>query len=884
MNRLIFSVALLFVSIMAVAQETPPNILLIITDQHAGSIMTQRGYPHLQTPGIDKIADQGVTFTRSYCALPVCQSSRKSILTGVMPLRINDPTSYPSLAKTLNTSGYETAYFGKWHVGSTDMDEDKAWHGFETYEDGHNDTEIRTNSINFLKQTRDKPFFLMTSFQNPHDCCELARIIAGMDDNYHDGPVEEHMDTAFCPPLPFNFAIPPNEAEGFYGRRNQEPGDEYWNSHPTTYWTEVEWRQYMYGYDRLVEKVDAHIEALVNELGSLNILENTVIIYTSDHGDGHASHNWNQKKSFYEESINIPFIVSWKGQTKAGLIDQETLVNNGLDLYPTMLKLAGLSVPASLHGVDLRPAFLQDPGGEEQVTRDYVVSEIEQKVYTGHTPGTFAGRMLVFGKLKYILFDRGVNREQLFDLETDPGELNPVTDNSEYMEQLISCRKMLKEWVVQTSDNFDVDNILSEYESNAGLDAISINDSTLATFKPSLLTYTLDLEYTDSVIIDAVPVNSGSKLTITQAEDLWGDIEARTAMINIVSEDASITRVYSIVLNVAEYLTQESIATLSEVRINAMPLEGFKPELFSYYQELYYNDSVFFEIIPTIGEATVTILEPIDIWGDSDERTAHIMVVSRDGTQSNAYHITIEITDMLYKTGFIDTGSDTPDMGWDRSYGIISENIDGPGNHGEYEGEGAFKFIRGQEDKAGYLSTRLYENVKSLSFWMFLHIPDSSAKLVLETQTGSEEKRSLGVITSTDLSDTKWTKFSFDINREGLTRMYFTPTLPNDGDTRFWMDDLVIRTVIPDQPSSIERSEKGNVSIYPNPSSDHIMVTVKGGSAGRIDIYNLAGQLIISKTGVSNVQQIEIGHLDSGVYMLKVETETGVSLHKFVKI
>ena len=57
----------------------------------------------------------------------------------------------------------------------------------------------------------------MTSFQNPHDCCDLARIIAGMDDGYHDGPVEEHMDTAYCPPLPINFAIPENEAEGFYG-------------------------------------------------------------------------------------------------------------------------------------------------------------------------------------------------------------------------------------------------------------------------------------------------------------------------------------------------------------------------------------------------------------------------------------------------------------------------------------------------------------------------------------------------------------------------------------------------------------------------------------------------------------------------------------------
>jgi len=315
-----------------------------------------------------------------------------------------------------------------------------------------------------------------------------------------------------------------------------------------------------------------------------------------------------------------------------------------------------------------------------------------------------------------------------------------------------------------------------------------------------------------------------------------------------------------------------------------MPLEGFDPELFNYYQEIYYADSAVLEVSPTIEGASVSIIEPTDIWGNPDERTAHILVVSKDGSQSKSYHITIEITDILYKTGFIDTGSDTPEMGWDRSYGIISENIDGPGNHGEFEGAGAFKFIRGQEDKVGFLSTSLYNNVKSLSFWMFILNPDGSAKIELETQTGSEEKKSLGVITSADLSATAWTWFSFDINREGETRMFFTPTLPSDGDSRFWMDDLVIRTVIPDQPSSIDGNKGMDVSIYPNPASDHIVVIVANGSAESMEIFNLAGQLKYSKTNIYADQQIEIGHLDSGLYILKVETGTGVSMHKFLKL
>ena len=194
----------------------------------------------------------------------------------------------------------------------------------------------------------------------------------------------------------------------------------------------------MYGYDRLLEMVDAHIKLVIDELENQGLLEDTVIIYTSDHGDGHAAHQWNQKMTFYEEAINVPFIISWKGKTKAGYLDEDTLSSTGIDIFPTILKLAGVPIPESLHGLDLTPGVMTNPAGESLPQRDYVVSEINQ--------AKFKGRMVVTRDFKYILFDGGANPEQLFDLVNDPGELRPVTYKPEFREQLIAHRNMLLEW------------------------------------------------------------------------------------------------------------------------------------------------------------------------------------------------------------------------------------------------------------------------------------------------------------------------------------------------------------------------------------------------------------------------------------------------------
>ena len=209
----------------------------------------------------------------------------------------------------------------------------------------------------------------------------------------------------------------------------------------------------MYGYDRLVEKVDQHILKIMDVMEEGGLLENTVVIYTSDHGDGHGSHQWNQKMTFYEESINIPFIVAWKGKTIAGKIDKETLVSNGLDLYPTICKMAGVLWPEELPGSDLSPVSLKDP--KNQATpRKYIVSEINQNARIENARVVLKGRMVVSENYKYILFDQGKNREMFFDLVKDPGELHPVTNDPGYREQIEVHRQYLRDWITSTSDEF----------------------------------------------------------------------------------------------------------------------------------------------------------------------------------------------------------------------------------------------------------------------------------------------------------------------------------------------------------------------------------------------------------------------------------------------
>jgi len=173
------------------------------------------------------------------------------------------------------------------------------------------------------------------------------------------------------------------------------------------------------------------------------------VIFSSDHGDGQAAHHWNQKSAFYDEAVRVPMIVSGKGVARAGHVDREHLISNGLDLLPTWCDYAGIAPPAGLLGRSLRP--LVEQGGAVTAWRDMVVSEtcFTKPAYRGTT-----GRMVRTARYKYAVYSWGENREQLFDMDRDPGELHNLASDPSSLGVLESHRARLREWIAQTGDSF----------------------------------------------------------------------------------------------------------------------------------------------------------------------------------------------------------------------------------------------------------------------------------------------------------------------------------------------------------------------------------------------------------------------------------------------
>ncbi len=386
-----------------------PNIVLIITDQQAGMAMSCAGADWLKTPNMDRIAEQGVQFTRAYCANPHCVPSRASMFTGqYSSLSKMNPMQFPSIGKTMAEAGYKTAYFGKWHVGKSKPDQNADWHGFEiykTYDYGTlKDSRTADDASQYLQTKPRDPFFMVVSFLNPHDCCEYAREKGGFTDriNMRNGKIDLNPPIEDCPPLPSNFAIPEGEPEALAQIRNQKS----WRFfHPGKDWTDDEWRQYKWGYARLVEKVDAEVGKVLDTLEDAGLAENTVVIFTADHGDGMGSHKWNQKLAFYEESVRVPLLMAWKGKTAGGSKD-DRLINTGLDLMPTLCDYSQAKNPPDLEGL----SFRHDSKAKKH---DYVFSEVDLPI---------KGYMLRTDRYKYIHYIDGENPEVLFDIQDDPGE------------------------------------------------------------------------------------------------------------------------------------------------------------------------------------------------------------------------------------------------------------------------------------------------------------------------------------------------------------------------------------------------------------------------------------------------------------------------------
>ena len=434
-----------------VTAASRPNILVIMTDQQFAGAMSCAGNPYLKTPAMDKLAEDGVLFTNAYCGNPLCVPSRTVMMTGKMPHETHITTNAGGETKNLKTpmlgrffadAGYDCGYIGKWHLPVKEAQADI--HGFTWFPKGHahgkfQDAKVHEAVAEFLHQERDKPFLMVASFYNPHDICQWARGEA-----LPQSPIPEPPQPDECPPLPDNFAVPENEPEVI--RKVQSTFAEVY---PSVDWTEDKWRQYRWAYYRLIEKVDVHVGEVMKALQAAGVADNTLVVFTADHGDGAAAHHWNQKQVLYEEAARVPFIVSNQFLTKAGAVDSTHLVSSGLDLIPTLCDYAGIPVPEGLRGCSVRSLAT---GENPTQWRDELVCETEFSRNSNTTGVT--GRMLRTQQYKYIVYSEGTLREQLFDMENDRGEMQNLAVAPEKKSVLDDCRKRLARWCTETDDEF----------------------------------------------------------------------------------------------------------------------------------------------------------------------------------------------------------------------------------------------------------------------------------------------------------------------------------------------------------------------------------------------------------------------------------------------
>lgn len=476
----------LFFSCKKQSTEYPvkPNVLLIFTDQQSMNVMSAAGNPYLNTPNMDRLANRGVLFKKSYCTSPVCGPARASTITGLMPHETGVEWNGDSLRQDVQTvgeifreSGYQTIWGGKWHIPESYPQraraQKKSVRGFDLLQfrdpeienwmlGAETDPELTEAAVEFLENYDQKsPFLMVVNYHNPHDICFYARKNGWITEKdslleiRHYGfeyelpeVVSTHPDSFnVLPPLPANFQINEDEPEFITEKRNKHNEYGLETKLANQEFTKKEWRGYLNAYYRLTEMVDAEIGKVLDALKANGLDENTIIIFSSDHGDGAAAHKWSAKLSFYEESATVPFIISWPGNIPQDRIDNRNLVSQ-IDVVPTLCDYAGIKTDIPFTGKSVR-SILNDSTSQ---WREYIVTELADF----KPDKSRKGRMVRSADFKYNIYSQGDRNEQLFNISEDPGETKNLINEPSFQAEVEKHREYLRQWIEKTNDDFKV--------------------------------------------------------------------------------------------------------------------------------------------------------------------------------------------------------------------------------------------------------------------------------------------------------------------------------------------------------------------------------------------------------------------------------------------
>jgi len=457
-----------------------PNVLLIFTDQQHADMLSAAGNPYLKTPAMDELAANGVIFTESYCTSPVCGPARSSIISGLMPHQTGVEWNGQSMKEDVvnsgeifRSAGYETVWAGKWHLPESYPQQAKVKNkhikGFDLlpfwepdqprwFLGAETDPPLTKAVVSYLENYhQEKPLFLAVSYHNPHDICMYPRKSGWVQPNdslleirhygfKHQLPkaVGTHPATIdILPPLPHNHAIPEDEPDFITEKRMNH--DEYGveTKLATAEFNDLTWQGYLNAYHRLTEMVDVEIGKVLEALKAHGYWENTLIIFTSDHGDGAAAHKWAAKLSFYEEAAKVPMIVCWPEIKSRGYVNKTHSVSQ-IDILPTMLDYAGIESAIQFTGQSMKPLI----DGLNPSWRQYTVVELADF----KKDPSRKGRMIRMGAFKYTIYSTG--EQQLFNIDRDPGELQNLVAEAAMQPVRQQCRTYLLEWAKQTKDEF----------------------------------------------------------------------------------------------------------------------------------------------------------------------------------------------------------------------------------------------------------------------------------------------------------------------------------------------------------------------------------------------------------------------------------------------
>lgn len=456
-------------------QPTRPNIVFIMSDDHAAHAVSAYGSKINQTPHIDRLAKEGIRFNNCFAVNSICTPSRASILTGKYS-HINGVTEFNrfdgsqwTVAKTLQAAGYYTGMIGKWHLQSdpTGFDYWNVLAGQGLYHDpvfiemgerkkvtGYATDVITDLSLDFLKnRPKDKPFFLMCHHKAPHrEWSPDAKHAALFADKTIPEPATLNDDYATRSDAArtaimrvdrdlnrndLKIAPPPglrgtNLTEWKRGTDSELEVVENGVTNKLSGLALKKWKyqRYMKDYLACVASVDDNVGRLLDYLDQTGLATNTIVIYTSDQGFFLGDHGWFDKRFMYEESIRMPFLVRYPPAIKAGSVNDAMVLN--VDFAPTFLEFAGLSTPAEVQGRSLKPLLAGS------TPMDWRQSWYYRYYHYPNEHGTEPHYGVRTERYKLIYFHR-INQWELFDLKNDPHELKNIvndTKNAKLMAEL----------------------------------------------------------------------------------------------------------------------------------------------------------------------------------------------------------------------------------------------------------------------------------------------------------------------------------------------------------------------------------------------------------------------------------------------------------------